>query len=321
MPPLTLTALDVDDEEQVQAAQRLVADDEISVVGSTEETPESFRARLAHPDSYRPGHRLAWREGRPVGVLLVEFDAHASEVFVDAYAPVPDRAAVLGILVADGLQSARELAVGHVDAGCYGQDAEYAAALTQAGFRTVRRFWRMRRDLVGVSAAAPPAPPGVERRVVAGERDRRTLHRLFGESFGEHFGTRVDRPFEEWIASLEAVPGVDPARWWIASLDGIDVGLCIVDDSRAALDAGYVRTLGVIPGARGRGVARWLLECAAADAADRGRSSIHLTVDGENTTGATALYEAVGYRIEEVIDVWRHPLEAADEARVSADSR
>lgn len=313
--------LDAGDETQVHAAYRLVADDEIAVVGTTEETFESFRARLAHPDSYGPAHRLAWQDGVPVGVLLVEFDRHAEEVFIDAYAPVPGREAVLGSLISDGLRSARELAVTRVDAGCYGQDVEYARALAQASFRTVRRFWRMRCDLTGVPTQVPATPPGVSRRVVAGEDDRRALHRLFGESFAEHFGTSVDRPYEEWIGSVEAVPGADPTRWWIASLDGVDVGLCILDDSRAALDADYVRTLGVVPQARGRGVARWLLECAAADAAARGRSSIHLTVDGENTTGATALYESVGYRIDEVIDVWRHPLDEADTARASADSR
>lgn len=332
MPDLTLTALDLDDDAQVDAVHRLVAADETSVVGFTDETAESIRGRLVHPDTYRTGHLLAWRDGEAVGVLLVELDSHGRDVFLDAYAPVPDRTDVLHTLLQEGIATARTIAdadpadgrdadgapvrdpflstpgVWQVEAGSYGQDAGYSSALERAGFRSVRRFWRMRQDLAGVDDRQPPAPSGVTRRTVSGEADRRSLHALFCASFAEHYGTSHDRPYDEWIASVEAAPGVDPSRWWIAALDGVDVALCILDDSRASLDCGYVRTLGVLPQARGRGIARWLLGCAAADAVARGRSAIMLTVDGENTTGATALYESVGYAIDEVIDLWTQPV-------------
>lgn len=323
MVDLVLASLDIEDADQVSAALALVSADEIGVVGFTEETAETFRVRLAHPDSLVEGNRLAWRDGSPVGVLLVEMDRHGRDVFLDAYAPVPDRTDVMRALLDDGLATARAIAradAWHVEGGCYGQDEEYASALSLTGFTAVRRFWRMRQGLAGMSSTEPPTPPGVTRRIVSGEDDRRSLHALFTTSFAEHFGTSNDRPFEEWIASVEAAPGVDPERWWIASLDGVDVGLCILDGSRAALGCGYVRTLGVIPDARGRGVARWLLGCAAADAVARGHSELMLTVDGENTTGATALYESVGYRIDEVIDLWRQPVGGAV-VRDSADSR
>jgi ribosomal protein S18 acetylase RimI-like enzyme len=88
-------------------------------------------------------------------------------------------------------------------------------------------------------------------------------------------------------------------------LDGEPVGICVGDSSRAEFGATYVRTLGVIPSARGRGIARWLLRCAAADAARAGLRSVALAVDSENTTGATALYESVGMRAVQVIDVHR----------------
>ncbi len=133
------------------------------------------------------------------------------------------------------------------------------------------------------------------------------MHRLFEESFAEHFGAHT-RPFEEWIADVEAMAGVDPTRWWIAEVDGQPAGLCILDDSKASFGDGYVRTLGVVPSARGRGVARWLLACAAADAVARGRTGLALAVDGQNTTGATDLYESVGFAIRQVIDVWCYPL-------------
>ena len=346
MATLIVSAIDLDDEAQVDAAYRIVAADEVSVVGFTEETPESMRRRLAHPDSHAPSHRLARRDGEPVGALLVEVDRHGRNVFLDAYAPVQDRSEVLAELLQDGLATARAIAqddpadgrdadgapvrdpyqptpgVWQVEAGCFGQDEGYAAALAATGFTSRRRFWRMRQDLAGVDALEPAPPAGVVRRAVADEDDRRALHSLFCASFAEHYGTSNDRPYDEWMASVEAMPGVDPSRWWIATLDGVDVALCILDDSRESLGCSYVRTLGVLPQARGRGIARWLLACAAADAVTRSRSAVMLTVDGENTTGATALYESVGYRIDEVIDLWSQPLldaEAPD--RASAESR
>ena len=346
MAALTVSEIDLDDEAQVEAVHRLVAADEVAVVGFTEETPESMRGRLAHPDSHAPSHRLAWRDDEPVGVLLVELDRHARNIFLDAYAPVADRPEVLAALLGDGLASARAISqddpadgrdadgepvrdphqptpgVWQVEAGCYGQDEGYAAALAATGFTSRRRFWRMRQDLAGVGSVEPTRPAGVDRRTAANEDDRRALHALYCVTFAEHYGSSSDRPYDEWIASLEASPGVDPSRWWIATLDGVDVALCILDDSRDALGLSYVRTLGVLPEARGRGIARWLLGCAATDALTRGRLAITLTVDGENTTGATALYESVGYRIDEVIDFWSQPLLDADTPdRASADSR
>ena len=65
---------------------------------------------------------------------------------------------------------------------------------------------------------------------------------------------------------------------------------------------------------RGRGIARWLLECAAADAVARGRTGLALAVDGESTTGATALYASVGFTVQRAIDVWCRPILPTDQA-------
>ena len=67
--------------------------------------------------------------------------------------------------------------------------------------------------------------------------------------------------------------------------------------------------LGVTRAPRGRGIARWLLTCAAADALERGRTVLCLSVDGENTTGATALYDSMGFVQRSAFDVWCYPLD------------
>ena len=326
-PDITLQTLRPDDDAQVEAAYLVASQCELDAVGWTDSTRESVRASLTAPDAWSGQHLLAFRAGQPVGLLVAERDLDGREVFLDAYAVGETASVVQRALLERGLAAAGELARAHpapvgppqgdpydlapdtwqAVSASFVADRAYADVLSGLGFRPIRRFWRMLLDLASLTPTEPPAPAGVSRRVVSGDHDRRVLHALFTTSFAEHFGAH-ERGFEEWIASVEALPGIDPERWWIATLDGVDVGLCILDDSKAEFGEGYVRTLGVIESARGRGIGRWLLECAASDAVARGRTGLALAVDGENTTGATALYESVGFTTRQVIDLWCRPL-------------
>jgi ribosomal protein S18 acetylase RimI-like enzyme len=99
--------------------------------------------------------------------------------------------------------------------------------------------------------------------------------------------------------------GVDPSQWFVAELDGEPVGFVLGDASRAPDGGGYVRTLGVLPAVRGRGIARHLLEVVFAEQARRGWTWTQLTVDSGNPTGAPGLYGSVGMSAVEVIDVYR----------------
>ena len=110
-------------------------------------------------------------------------------------------------------------------------------------------------------------------------------------------------PIDEALAPY--VDAIEEAQNW---LDGEPIGLCIQDDSRIERDAGHVRVLGVVPHARGRGIATWLLRSAFSQAAREGRAAMTLTVDSDNTTGATALYERAGMQPERVIILFRRPL-------------
>jgi GNAT superfamily N-acetyltransferase len=320
---VTLQVLRPGDPAQVEAAYLVASRCELDAVGWTDSTRESVRASLTAPDAWAGQHLLAHLSGEPVGLLVAELDLDGREVFLDAYAIGESAPTVQRVLLERGLSAARGLAEAQpapaapppddprtlspdswqVVSASFAADRPYADVLSGMGFRPIRRFWRMLLDLASTPATEPPAPAGVSRRVVSGDEDRRVLHTLFMDSFATHFGTH-QRGFDEWIASVEALPGADPGRWWIATLEGTDVGLCILDDSKVEFGEGYVRTLGVVDAARGRGIGRWLLECAAADSVARGRTGLALAVDGENTTGATALYESVGFTTRHVIDLW-----------------
>ena len=330
-PGVSLRPVDLSSASEMETAFDIVVGCERAAVGWTDSTRDSVRADLTGPDALVDAHRIAVVGGDAVGLLIVEVDRHGREVFLDAYAIGDDAAAVQEALMRSGLASAAELAsadpapgppagadpyalsplMWQAVAAGYEQDAGYREALQGLAFHPIRRFWRMLLDLRGVSADEPTPPEGVSRRLVSGEADRRLMHALFAESFAEHFGSSHDGPFDDWMASIEALPGADPSQWWLAMLDDVPVGVCLLDDSKAEFGESYVRTLGVVPAARGRGVATWLLRCSAADAVRRGRTGLALSVDGQNTTGATALYQSLGFTTRQVIDVWCYPLLSA----------
>ncbi|MGW2557740.1 GNAT family N-acetyltransferase [Streptomyces sp. NPDC001514] len=67
---------------------------------------------------------------------------------------------------------------------------------------------------------------------------------------------------------------------------------------------GWVRALGVLPSARGRGIGALLLRQAFAEFARRGRTTVGLAVDTGNTTGALRLYERSGMSLHYSADTW-----------------
>ena len=88
--------------------------------------------------------------------------------------------------------------------------------------------------------------------------------------------------------------------WWDPSL----VTFAVAEDGIAGAlsatqldDVGWIGEVGVRPAYRGRGIGGALLGHAFAQLAARGLSTVRLTVDAGNETGATRLYERVGMRV------------------------
>jgi ribosomal protein S18 acetylase RimI-like enzyme len=66
----------------------------------------------------------------------------------------------------------------------------------------------------------------------------------------------------------------------------------------------YVAYIGVLEAARGRGVAKALLNTIIADAAERGRAAVGLEVDADSPTGANNLYLSMGWETKYVTQSW-----------------
>ncbi len=314
--PMELTVVDgLIDGPDVDRAYEVVCESDFAMIGRVESSRESLRFQITSPDAAQHEHRLVEDEdGNPVGVVVIERDAAARLVFADAYCLPGLETDVLVPLVAMGIAAGGRLSEGgpgwQMEAGALAKDVGACAVLESSGFVQVRRFWQMGIDLAGSSVIEPTAPLGVTKSIAAGERDRRLLHSIHESAFDEHFGS-VARPYEQWLPWHKDRQDAAPDLWWLAWLDGEPVAEITQDHSRDGVNAAYVRSLGVAPNARGLGIGRWLLQCAFADAARRGRKQVCLTVDSDNSTGATALYESVGMLSEVVIDLFRRPLGAS----------
>lgn len=321
---LMLQPLNIDTD--VDLVAQLVRDSDVQATGKSESNRGRVLFNLTFPLAVRDEHRLALRDGKPVGVLIAECDPESCEAFVDISAVGDARAEVLAHLLDAARDFARRRAAhdpravpSDVDpfmlSAQFWQmpliqrdgDEQCARLFSAAGLRMIRTFWTMRWD-PPETVMAPPAPPGVARRVASSEEDLRTLHRLDQASFSDHFGFLHEDPFEVWMDIGRARPGFAPERWWIAEKDGEPVGFCLLEDSRLDEGAEYVGALGVIREARGQGIARWLLQCTAADAMARGIRAVTLNCDSENATNATALYESVGFTVRNQANLWNEPV-------------
>ena len=79
-----------------------------------------------------------------------------------------------------------------------------------------------------------------------------------------------------------------------------------------ARDRGWVDYLAVSSTHRGRGIGAALLRRSFAMFADRDIRRILVSVDAQNPTGATAVYERVGMRVVNAWDQWERPPAALD---------
>lgn len=177
-------------------------------------------------------------------------------------------------------------------------DDAFARDAVQAGFRRVRVFLHMDRQIDPSYEPGGP-PPGVTIRSSVDPDDDRVVHRLLEDTFVGHFG--IDpMPFEAWRREFKNEL-YDPSLVLLAELDGQLVGIAT---SWMPEGLGWVGELGVLAAHRGRGIGTALLRASFAALAARGVTVVRLNVDAENATGARRLYGAVGMTVRRSFDVY-----------------
>ncbi|QIK77218.1 GNAT family N-acetyltransferase [Nocardioides piscis] len=218
---------------------------------------------------------------------------------------------------AERVGAERRLSVQQIDTGAFRDDERQHVWLEAAGFERVRTWWQMSRSVTAEEAELVPDPArweqdGVVFRLVErqgdgmpDEGDLRAVHDVLEGAFTDHFN-HAEETFHEFLHRLREDPGHRWDHWWLAEVDGEAAGALVgtVSESTKGPDGSYVAYLGVLESARGRGVAKGLLNTIIADAAVSGRDRVGLEVDADSPTGADGLYVAMGWGTKYVTESW-----------------
>lgn len=245
---------------------------------------------LVHDDTDRlVGYAIAWDKSPHelvMGETYVQPDAP------DLYPWLV--AAISGRAAEHATESGR--AVAHLFNG--EPNRRRAAALTEAGYVLCRVFRRMVIDLDTPPPLPSPGPGVVIRRVTP--EDLPVCWEVQRESFARHFDY-VPEPYDAWYRRQVESETYRPDLWWLAEVDGVPAGVLI---GQRHEEDGWIKSLGTLPAARGRGAGTALLLTAFAAFREAGVPKVGLGVDSDNSTGAMALYERVGMRAEQRYDCY-----------------
>ena len=249
-------------------------------------------------------------------LLIVAVDPRLDEAVADE---VADVLFGWGEETARQVGAARGLPVQQIDSGAFADDARQHRWLEHSGFARMRSWWQMTRPVTADEADLDSGTrPGVRIRLVErqgtgmpSESDLRVVHDVLESAFADHFNSH-EETFDEFVFRLREDPGHRWDHWWIAELveDGREpepagalVG-SVREGEGGRPDGSYVEYIGVLANARGRGVAKSLLNTVISDAASRGRDRVGLEVDADSPTGAEGLYTSMGWTTQYVTESW-----------------
>jgi ribosomal protein S18 acetylase RimI-like enzyme len=164
--------------------------------------------------------------------------------------------------------------------------------LERAGYTLVRRSWRMEIEM-NEPPSVLPWPEDISVRPFVRGQDERTVFNTDEEAFHDHWG-HIPIEFELWEYWTVKRESFDPSLWFLAFDGNQPAGICLC---RKEKDTGWVDTLAVLRPWRRRGLGMSLLLHAFAEFYQRGMRKVGLSVDSENLTGATRLYERAGMHV------------------------
>ncbi|TYL56044.1 GNAT family N-acetyltransferase [Nocardioides sp. BGMRC 2183] len=209
-----------------------------------------------------------------------------------------------------------------LDASPFADDGRQREWLAQAGYQHRRTWLHMERP-VAADEQVPELRPGVVIRPVSRHdngmpvaADLQMVHQMLEESFEDHFNSYRES-FPEFVQRLREDPGHRWDHWWLAFVEAEhgDAGVTLLLPAGATVcsvlardadgfEGSYVEYIGVNRNARGRGVAKGLLNTVIADARDRGRDRVGLEVDADSPTSADQLYRSMGWETDYATESW-----------------
>lgn len=186
------------------------------------------------------------------------------------------------------------------------------------GLQPVQYYFSMKRSLTGLPGV--PAIEGVHLVPYDWARDDE-MRQIHNACFVDHFGS-AERDGYAWQTFFTGQRAFRPEISRLAVADGAVLGYALVyehgaDTAATGVREAYFGQIGVLPAARGRGIATAAVAAALHAAAADGAQRAGLTVDSHNTTGALRLYESLGFEVTHRETVWAYRVPAVDEAPVA----
>jgi ribosomal protein S18 acetylase RimI-like enzyme len=152
-------------------------------------------------------------------------------------------------------------------------------------------------------------PEGIEIRPYRHPEDEQRVYEAVQDAFADHWEFHP-ATIEHWREFSVKARNFEPELWLVA-WDGHEIAGASCNYPERFGDPGYgwVGTLGVRRPWRRRGVGEALLRRSFAALHARGPRKVRLSVDAENPTGATRLYERVGMHVQRRSNIWERSLD------------
>lgn len=183
------------------------------------------------------------------------------------------------------------------------EGASVRPMLEHRGYEIVRYFNQMSRPIPGQAVSTvPDLGPGI-RLVAPGQEHEEALRVAHNLAFRDHWGSAETAPegwHDHWVSRS--------ARMAVScvALDDGGVPLAYTLCAEWVPRELYVNIVGTVPAARGRGLAQACLEHTIARAAESDDYDvIELHVDSASPTGATRLYERVGFGLDKTFAAYQ----------------
>jgi mycothiol synthase len=166
----------------------------------------------------------------------------------------------------------------------------------RAGLTPERWYRQMQRPLVDLPE--PREVPGIELVPFSWDRDEE-VRRAHNAAFTEHHGS-AERDADAWRTMFTGQRSFRSDLSVLAIEDGAVVGYVLAyvweaDTAATGIQETHFGQIGVLPSARGRGVASAVITEALRLGAEHDCKRAGLQVDTDNVTGALRLYESLGF--------------------------
>jgi GNAT superfamily N-acetyltransferase len=185
------------------------------------------------------------------------------------------------------------------------------------GIKPVRYSWFMLREL-DEKPPDPQWPGGIQVSSFQEFPHLETIYRAVNEAFQDHWGyvdpEDIDERLERMRHTIENDESFDASLWFIV-LDSDEIAGGALCSPRLGEDweIGIVETLGVRRPWRRQGLGLALLHQAFGEFHQRGKARVGLSVDSENLTGATRLYEKAGMQVVREFVLYEKELRPGEE--------